>query len=283
MFLQDQWKVPTSGGLNFNAIRNLNKFIQENEPKIAEGKISSNSDIINHYMGEAYAIRAMLYFDKLIDYGDYPIVLKELNVDADLAAESKRMPKNEVARQILKDFDKAISLLQNNVSGKLHLTKNAVLTLKSRVALYEGTFEKYHRGTGLVPGDANWPGKDKPWNQGKTFNQQAEVDFFLDQAMNSAKEVADAVGVSTPNSHQMNPTAKGQYSGWNKYYDMFASANLTSFPEVLMWRQFNTDINVAHLTSNKLRTGSATGWTRGLVESFLIKKWFAYLRSRFRI
>ena len=64
---------------------------------------------------------------------------------------------------------------------------------------------------------------------------------------------------------------------------MFASANLTSFPEVLMWRQFNTDINVAHLTSNKLRTCSATGWTRGLVESFLIKKWFAYLRSRFRI
>lgn len=271
MFLQDQWKVPTSGGINFNNIRNVNKFIDETEAKIADKKISGSETMINHYMGEAYLIRAMLYFDKLINYGDFPIVLTELNVDADLAAESKRMPRNEVARQILKDFDKAISLLQNNVSGKLRLSKNVALTLKSRVALFEGTFEKYHRGTGRVPGDANWPGRDKEWNKGKTFNQQAEVDFFLDQAMTSAKEVADAVGISTPNSHQMNPTAKGQYNGWNKYYDMFASADLTSFPEVLMWRQFNTDINVAHLTSNKLRTGSATGWTRSLVESFLMK------------
>lgn len=271
MFLQDQWKVPTSGGIGFNYIRNVNKFINETEAKIADKKISGNEGMINHYMGEAYLIRAMLYFDKLINYGDFPIVLKELNVNDDLGAESKRMPRNEVARQILKDFDKAISLLQNNVSGKLRLSKNVALTLKSRVALFEGTFEKYHRGTGRVPGDANWPGRDKEWNKGKTFNQQAEVDFFLDQAMSSAKEVADAVGLATPNSHQMNPTAKGQYNGWNKYYDMFASVNLTSFPEVLMWRQFNTDINVAHLTSNKLRTGSATGWTRSLVESFLMK------------
>ena len=271
MFLQDQWKVPTSGGIGFNNIRNVNKFINETEVKIKDGRISGNETMINHYMGEAYLIRAMLYFDKLVAFGDYPIVLEELNVDADLAAASKRMPRNEVARQILKDFDKAISLLQNNVSGKLRITKNAALALKSRVALYEGTFEKYHKGTGRVPGDANWPGKDKEWNKGKTFNQQAEVDFFLDQAMSSAKEVADAVSIATSNSHQINPTAKGQYSGWNKYYDMFASVNLTSFPEVLMWRQFNTDINVAHLTSNKLRTGSNTGWTRSLVESFLMK------------
>ena len=27
MYLQDQWKVPTSGGIGMNAIRNVNKFI----------------------------------------------------------------------------------------------------------------------------------------------------------------------------------------------------------------------------------------------------------------
>ena len=36
---------------------------------------------INQYMGEAYFIRAMLYFDKLKTYGDFPIMLEELNID----------------------------------------------------------------------------------------------------------------------------------------------------------------------------------------------------------
>ena len=69
----------------------------------------------------------------------------------------------------------------------------------------------------------------------------------------------------------MNPSIVGLYNGWNAYYDMFASPDLSKYPEVLLWRQFNSDINVAHLTSNKLRGGAATGWTRGLVESFLMK------------
>lgn len=271
MFLQDQWKVPTSGGLGFNNIRNMNKFIEETEAKYAESRISGDDNLIKHYIGEAYVLRAMLYFDKLKAYGDFPIVLSELNIDADLAEASKRMPRNEVARQILKDLDKAISLLQNNMSGKLRITKNAALTLKSRVALYEGTFEKYHKGSGRVPGDANWPGKDKEWNKGKAFNQEAEVSFFLDEAMKAAKEVASAVSLTTQNSHEMNPSAKGQYGGWNPYFDMFSSVDMSGYPEILMWRQFNSDISVAHLTSNKIRTGTATGWTRGLVESFLMK------------
>lgn len=271
MFLQDQWLVPTSGGIGFNAIRNVNKFINETEQKITNGQVTGDAALINQYMGEAYFIRAMLYFDKLKNYGDYPIELKELNIDADLAAASKRQPRNLVARQILSDMDKAIDKLQVNTAGKLRINKYAALAFKSSIALYEGTFEKYHRGTGRVPGDANWPGKSKEWNKDFKIDQEAEVNYFLDQAMDAAKKVSDAVPLTTTNSHEMNPKSVGQYNGWNPYYDMFASEDLSKFPEVLMWRQFNLERSVAHLTSNKLRTGSATGWTRGLVESFLMK------------
>lgn len=272
-FLKDKWKVPTSSGIGFNNIRDVNKFINEQEAKIKAGKIEGDKKLIDQYMGEAYFIRAMLYFDKLETYGDFPIELKELNINNDLAAESKRMPRNLVARQILKDMDIAISKLQENPvnGGKLRINKNAALAFKSRIALYEATFEKYHKGSGRVPGDANWPGKNMPWNKNFKINQDEEVNFFLDQAMNSAKEVSDKVGLSTKNSHKMNPSKRGEYNGWNPYYDMFASEDLNKYKEVLMWRQFNSDIGVAHLTSNKLRTGSQTGWTRGLVESFLMK------------
>jgi susD family protein len=271
MFLPDQWLVPVSGGIGFNTIRDVNKFINETEAKIAEGKVSGNKALIDQYMGEAYFIRAMIYFSKLRAYGDFPIVLDELNVDKDLVAASKRQPRNLVARQILTDMDKAISKLQVAPNNKLRINQYAALAYKSRIALYEATFEKYHRGTGRVPGDANWPGKNKEWNKNFTINQGDEVNFFLDQAMDAAKRVCTAVPLSTTNSHVMNPASVGQYNGWNPYYDMFAKADLSKVPEVLLWRQFNTDLGVTHLTSNKLRTGSATGWTRGLVESFLMK------------
>lgn len=271
MFLKDRWKVPNSGGIGFSAIRDLNKFIDETEAKYKEGKLSGADAMIKHYIGEAYFIRAMHYFNRLKTYGDYPILHQEINVDEDLVAASKRMPRNEVARQILKDLDKAIAMMQPTHSGKLRLSSRAALVMKSTVALYEGTFEKYHAGSGRVPGDANWPGKDKEWNKGKTFDQKAEVDFFLSEAMSAAKQIADQIPLSTPNSHVMNPIKKGEFNGWNPYYDMFASPDLTKYPEVLLWRQFNSDINVAHLTSNKLKSGPGLGWTRGLVESFLMK------------
>ena len=273
MYLQDQWKVPTSGGIGMNAIRNVNKFINESEAKIAAGKVTGTPEQINQYMGEAYFIRAMLYYSKLQDYGDFPIELKELNVNNDLVEASKRQPRNLVARQILSDMDKAIDKLQVNVASKVRINKNAALAMKSRMALYEATFEKYHRGTGRVPGDANWPGKNKEWNKNFTINQDDEVNFFLDQAIDAAKKVCDAVPLKTQNSHVMNPSAIGQYNGWNAYYDMFASPDLSKYPEVLLWRQFNSNLtpSLAHLTSNKLRGGLSSGWTRGLVESFLMK------------
>ena len=56
MYLQDQWKVPTSGGIGMNAIRNVNKFINESEAKIAAGKVTGTPEQINQYMGEAYFI-----------------------------------------------------------------------------------------------------------------------------------------------------------------------------------------------------------------------------------
>ena len=273
MYLQDQWKVPTSGGIGMNAIRNVNKFINESEAKIAAGKVTGTPEQINQYMGEAYFIRAMLYYSKLQDYGDFPIVLKELNIDNDLVEASKRQPRNLVARQILSDMDKAIDKLQVTIANKVRINKNAALAMKSRMALYEATFEKYHRGTGRVPGDANWPGKNKEWNKNFTINQDDEVNFFLDQAIDAAKKVCDAVPLKTQNNHVMNPSAIGQYNGWNAYYDMFASPDLSKYPEVLLWRQFNSNLtpSLAHLTSNKLRGGASTGWTRGLVESFLMK------------
>lgn len=85
---------------------------------------------------------------------------------------SKRSPRNEVARFILSDLDQAISLMNNNVK-KTRLSKNAALLLKSRVALFEATWEKYHAGTALVPNGTGWPGAGKDYNAGYQFRVEA--------------------------------------------------------------------------------------------------------------
>lgn len=272
-FSNEEWKVGSTGQPNIAAIRNVNVFFQNVLPKYKAGKISGNADNLKHYIGEAYVIRAMLYYDALQNYGDFPILTEDnLYKDTDdelLLKASQRKPRNEVARFILQDLDKAIELLRPSYPGNQRLTKKAAQLLKSRIALYEGTFELHHRGSGRVPGDANWPGKDKEWNKGKTFDQQGEVTFFLTEAKNAAKVVADAVQL-VPNTHKINPDLPA-FSGWNSYYEMFASRDLSGYPEILLWRQYNKERGIVHLVSHQLISGTNSGWTRGLVESFLMK------------
>jgi len=277
MFSNTSWKVESTGQPSIASIRNVNWYMEQVLPKFYAGKIVGTQADINHYIGEAYAIRALLYYDALKSYGDFPIITQTLPIEQEtLQKASQRRPRNEVARFILSELDSAIKYLKPTFPMNQRLTKNAAQLLKSRVALYEGTFEKHHRGTGRVPGDATWPGKDKEWNKGKVFDQDAEVKFFLGQAMASAKIVADAVSL-TPNSHEINPPLP-TYSGWNSYYEMFASRSLESFSEILLWRQYSKDKKILHLVSHQLISGTNSGWTRGLVESFLMKDGTPYYK-----
>lgn len=120
---------------------------------MGSGEIECVEKNIKQYIGEIYFLRAWEYFSKLQNLGDFPILTKVLSdKKEDLIEASKRRPRNEVARFILSDLDKAAELMTNSpVGGKNRLTRNAALLVKSRVALSEATWLKYHRGTGRVP------------------------------------------------------------------------------------------------------------------------------------
>lgn len=269
LFSLDNWKVPSDGGLGVNTIRDINYFIHQVETNMKEQVIIGPENEIKQTLGEAYFFRAFQYFDRLKTYGDFPIITEALPDDNKILLEhAKRQPRNEVARFILKDLDKAIELLPDAVVRNQRLTKRAAHLFRSRVALYEGTFEKYHAGSGRVPGDASWPGKDKEWNKGKTFNQAEEFKYFLTEAMKDAKTVADATEL-TNNTGVTNPPTEPH--GWNPYFEMFGIQNPSVYPEVIFWKEYNRTAAVVHHTSQRMSTGTGTGWTRGLVESFLTK------------
>lgn len=115
----------------------------------------------NQYKGEAYFIRAWTYFDILKNVGAAQLV-KEPLLSTDAQLYMNRSPRDSVAYFILSDLDKAISLLKTKNDLKQtneyqRINKDAALAFKARVALFEGTWEKYHNGTpfGVQGGDAN--------------------------------------------------------------------------------------------------------------------------------
>lgn len=266
------WTVGTGRSLynTYNRIRICNWFFDQVLPKYENGTLSGAE--AEHYIGEMYFLRAMTYFNGVVQYGDLPIITEALPDDAAVLEEkSVRAPRNQVVRFILEDLDKAISMMKDkSFKNGQRLNKESALLFKSRVALFEGTFEKYHKGSGRVPGDSNWPGGSF------SGNIDEEIRFFLQEAMEASKQVADNNALAV-NSGVLNP-ASGEIYGWNEYFEMFSMPDPSSVSEVLFWRGYDKSQNISHSTVQRAKVGNNLGFTRSLVRSFLMKNglpWYA--------
>lgn len=266
-----EWLVPsTSSVWSFTQIRHCNYFLEQVLPKYNAGAIQGSASNIKHYIGEIYVLRAYAYFDKLQSIGDCPIVEEVLpDQESVLVEASKRQPRHKVARFILSDLDKAIGLLsETSPAGKNRISLNVAHLLRSSVALYEGTWLKHHKGTAFVPGGAGWPGNSADLDG---FNIETEINYFLSEAMASAKIVGDQfVGRLTANT-DTDEGMDADFKVLNPYYTMFCDENMEGYDEILMWRAYNESQSVTHNIQMQLENnGGGSGWTRGLVNSFLM-------------
>jgi hypothetical protein len=273
-FADDHWEVSSGKVLQdyYYGVRVYNYIISIINERVASNAISGSTEDINNYLGEAHFFRAMVYFRMMAQYGDLPVVTTVLEDDDDAIVEaSKRTPRNEVARFILSDLDTAINLLypRSQYSGQ-RVNRECALLFKSRVALFEGTFEKYHKGSGRVPGDANWPGASMSYNQGKTFDIDSDIKFFLQEAMEAAKEVGDNANLTT-NSGVIQPEVDGATEGWNPYFEMFSQLSLADCPEVLLWKQYDGAYNILHAAPVYLSTGANNGLLKPWADSYLMQ------------
>ena len=273
-----EWKVGSTtsddergAAWNFFQIRDCNYFFQEVLPKYEAGQISGSEANIRHYIGEMYVLRAYAYFDKLQNIGDCPIIETVLTDEQESLIEaSKRRPRHEVARFILSDLDKAVEFLLNEApGGKNRISKNVAYLLRSRVALYEGTWLKHHKGTAFVPGGQGWPGDASTLNG---FNIDTEINYFLDEAMKSAKVVGDQLAGNLVNNTDAAEGMNASFASLNPYYTMFCDEDMENYSEVLMWREYLESQNVTHNIQMQLQNnGGGSGWTRGLVNSYLMR------------
>lgn len=261
-FLPQRIKVANSGSYNRQShLRDCNRFLFYSLQNIENGTLQDSKEV-QQYLGEIYFFRAYIYFEYLRKFGDFPIIDKELNGD-DYAANveaNRRKPRNEVARFILSDLDQAIKRIQprNDNLTNHRLNRESALLLKSRVALYEASWETYHQGTARVPGGPGWPGGSF------SGDLSTEIDFFLTQAMAAAKEVAENVALS---------------GDMENYMKMFTEYDLNPYKEILLWRMYSTDAKVGNTVEGNYHSiydegdegcvGAGGGYTRALVETFL--------------
>ncbi|HLT94052.1 MAG TPA: RagB/SusD family nutrient uptake outer membrane protein [Membranihabitans sp.] len=223
---------------DWSQIRSINFFFDN------YGKVQDPFDTYRHFLGEAHFFKAWFYFELLKQYGDIPWYISTLEPGSE-ELYAPRTPRTVVADSILAHIDKAISFLNTRSSaGNTRLNKEAALAFKTRVALFEGTWQKYHEGTAFAT-----PGADPR----KYF--QACVDAAL--------ELINGDYV------------KGLYSTGNPatdYYTLFGLDNMSNINEVLLYSASNASENMGNnvqlYTTVRTQRMSIT-WN--LVSSYLSK------------
>lgn len=273
-YIPGQWKTSQSSGgsYSFDKIYSCNYFFEKVLPEYEAGTLGGSAENIRQYIGEVYFLRAYEYFKRLQGYGDFPIVRKTLPDQMEpLVEASKRQPRNEVARFILSDLNEAIKMMQSGKSTeKTRLNRECALLIKSRVALFEGSWLKNFKNTPFVPNGPEWPGKSKEYNanyQYPTGDIDKEIAYFFTEAMSAAKELADAVEL-VDNTGAVQQSINDPA---NPYMDMFGAEDMSDYSEVLLWRPFSKGLGLTHNVAVAAQHGNyGIGVTRGMVDGFLM-------------
>jgi hypothetical protein len=257
----------------FEMLYSINYFLETVVPRMEAGTLVGDQENIRHYIGEAYLLRAWRMFLSYVCYGDMPIVRNVLPVQFESLVEaSKRQPRNEVARFIISDLDSAALLLKTaSPDGrKQRPSKYVAQIIKSRVALFEATWLKYFKGTAFVPNGPDWPGAGT--HSGYQFpagSIDAEINWFLEQAMTAAQAVADA----NPLVENNGVLPQSVSDPVNKYFDMLCNeTDYSGYSEVLLWREYSQPLGLYHNgAASASSANDACGMSRALVESFVMK------------
>lgn len=212
------------GGWGFSALRDINFYLQHSNQ-------CNDEAVRNKYDGVARFFRAFFYFDKVRRFGDVPwydTALESTSPDLYKPRDSREF----VMQKIMEDLDFAITNLPAE-KDPYRITKWTALALKSRVALFEGTFRKYH---GLQ-----------------------DYEKYLDLCIAASETFMSTSGYTLYN--------EGKYP----YRDLFASMDAKP-EEIILGRDYNASLSVFHSVQNYENSSSMgkPGLNKKIVNSYLM-------------
>ena len=226
--------IPTDAkeaGWTWGPLHNINYFLNHFQ------KADEPAAVLKNYEGIAKFFRAYFYFQKVKRFGDVPWYSKALSED-DEGLYKARDSRTLVMDSIMSDLDYAIENI-NEPKNVSRISKWTALALKSRVALYEGTYRKYHDYLGL----------------------QGSSDELLRESIKASEEIM--------NEGPYKIYTTGNYN--SDYLNLFASEDANQ-QEYILARVYDLEYNKA-TSINKIFTSPTTGTpgiTQSLVDSYLM-------------
>ncbi len=150
--LPGQYTPNSIGSWSWTALRNVNFFLANN---VGDGV---EPTVRNNYSGLARFYRALFYFAKVKQYGDVPWIDHPIDINDSTTLFAARDTREVVMQHVVEDLDYAIAnITATTDASHTTITKDVARAWKSRIALFEGTFRKYH-ANGLAQGLGNTAG-----------------------------------------------------------------------------------------------------------------------------
>lgn len=211
----------------------------------------TSEDIRKKYDGVAYFFRAMFYYEKVRKYGDIPWYDHVISANDKASLYRARDSRGFVMQKIMEDLDKAIDGLPVTwTEGVYRINKYAAYAFKSRVALFEGTWRKYH----------DVPDETYTKNDGTQLTLSSE--YFLRQSADAAKAVID---YGKYKMYKGETIVKGQ-----PYRDFFVLEDAETSETILSRRYLYTDeMNIRHGVQFKYKN-QRHSLTRALAYHYLM-------------
>jgi hypothetical protein len=199
-----------AAGISFARVRSINYFF-DNYKRVEGYAVFAD---YKQYVGEAFFFRAIIYFDLLQNWGDIQWFTSVPGTESPELLQ-QRDPRNVVADNIIKDLDSAAIYLQaDKTDGNSGINKWMALLIQSRVALYEGTWEKYHAGDPF--GVAN-----------------AQPEKYFNKAVEATTKIMES-GV-----YSLYSTGKPN----TDYYNLFSTQrSYSGNTEVMFWQNFDNGL-----------------------------------------
>lgn len=218
---------------NWQNLRKVNFFL-------ANSSKCNNEAARDHYNGVAHFFRAYFYFNMLQKFGALPIYTQAIVADDYTTLSQPRESREKVIRFILADCDSAFALMSSDHSV-YKVNKWTALALKSRAALYEASFRKYHEGDKFNGGSDVYNEK-LPWNELMQIAADASLQLIQD----------------------------GPYSlymtGSEPYRDLFATLDAPEC-EMIWARRYSVDLNIKH-NAQAWSVGRNTGFTKRFADLY---------------
>lgn len=210
-------------GKAFELIRDANHLIET----LPNYQSNFNEELYNHYLGEAYYIRATVFYSMAKRFGGIPLVTKVIQYPA--ATEEMEIPRSteeETWDQILKDFDQAISLMMAESPKAGYSNKYVAQSFKAQAMLYAGSVAKYNQSvSGRLTGLGRKTGVRVIGFDESTW-QTASTRYFT-EAYKAARVVMDAQVYSLYKKRWAANDAEAQYQNMvDMFSDMTSPENI---------------------------------------------------------